>query len=173
MCYTLNMSIEAKILSFLFEPKFRYKGTQVSFVGLPDFGIYKRQSVYNSFSKIKKMGYVKISQGKVFLTTKGIKCVKNKDRDNILRNFTSDLLKDKPKDLIIMYDIPNEYKVYREWLRFHLKKFGYEMVQKSVWVGPSPLPKEFKKYINTLDLNGKIKVLKLAKPYTEKSFLFK
>ena len=64
-----------------------------------------------------------------------------------------------------MFDIPVEKKGEREWFRWHLKKFGYIMVQHSIWVGPYPLPKEFTNYIKEIKLNKCIKTLKLAKSY--------
>jgi DNA-binding transcriptional regulator PaaX len=66
-----------------------------------------------------------------------------------------------------MFDVPTERKPEREWLRWHLKKFDYVMIQKSVWVGPSPLPKDFKEYLEEIKLTKCIKTFKLAKSYTK------
>ena len=66
-----------------------------------------------------------------------------------------------------MFDVPEPKKAEREWLRWHLKKFNYVMIQKSVWVGPSPLPKDFLDYIKKIDLKDSIKTFKLAKGYKE------
>ncbi len=71
-----------------------------------------------------------------------------------------------PRNLIVMYDIPNNKKKERDWFRRHLQKFDYIMVQKSVWVGPSPLPKDFLNYVKSIGLLNKFKTLKLAKPYS-------
>ena len=65
-----------------------------------------------------------------------------------------------------MFDVPESRQNERKWLREHLKKFKYCMVQKSVWVGPSPLPKEFISYLKEIKLNSCIKIFKLAKSYT-------
>ena len=51
-----------------------------------------------------------------------------------------------------MFDISESKRAEREWLRWHLKKFNYLMIQKSVWVGPSPIPKEFLDYIKSIGL---------------------
>jgi len=80
--------------------------------------------------------------------------------------FTSSLSEDSPRNLIVMYDIPHEKKKERDWFRRHLKKFNYIMIQKSVWVGPSPLPEDFLRYITSIGLKKKLKTLKLAKNYT-------
>ncbi len=71
-----------------------------------------------------------------------------------------------PKDLIVMYDVPYSKRSEREWLLRHLKRFDYIMIQKSIWVGPSPLPKDFLKYIKSLGLLNQLKTLKLARPYS-------
>lgn len=79
--------------------------------------------------------------------------------------FLSSFKKDAPKNLIIMYDIPHVMKKERDWFRRHLIKFGYVMIQKSVWVGPSPLPQEFLSYLKEIKIKDKLKTLKLAKSY--------
>ena len=71
-----------------------------------------------------------------------------------------------PKNLVVMYDIPHHQKKERDWFRRHLKKFDYIMIQKSVWVGPSPLPSEFLRYVKSIGLLNRLKTLKLAKPYS-------
>ena len=79
--------------------------------------------------------------------------------------FLSDLGESSPKNLIVMYDIPHEKKKERDWFRRHLKKFNYIMIQKSVWVGPSPLPKDFLDYLKEIKIRDSFKTFKLAKPY--------
>ena len=67
-----------------------------------------------------------------------------------------------------MFDIPEVQKAEREWLRWHLKKFHYFMIQKSVWVGPSPLPKKFLDYIKSIKIENGVKTFKLARGYNFK-----
>ena len=42
------------------------------------------------------------------------------------------------------------------------------MIQKSVWVGPSPLPQDFIFYLKEVDLENEIKTFKLEKGYKTK-----
>ena len=44
---------------------------------------------------------------------------------------------------IIIFDIPEEERQKRDWLRLVLKNLNFSMLQKSVWVGKGNLPKEF------------------------------
>jgi DNA-binding transcriptional regulator PaaX len=80
--------------------------------------------------------------------------------------FSGNFKKDSSKNLIVMYDIPADKRKERDWFRRHLKKFNYVMIQKSVWVGPSPLPKDFLDYVKSIGLLDQLKTFKLAKPYT-------
>ena len=66
------------------------------------------------------------------------------------------------------FGLPDEEskKKEREWFLRHLKRFDYIMIQKSVWVGPSPLPKDFLNYVKSIGLSNKLRTLKLAKPYS-------
>ncbi len=80
-------------------------------------------------------------------------------------SFNSPFQKSSPKNLILMYDIPENQKKERDWFRRHLIRFGYVMIQKSVWVGPSPLPKDFLEYLKEIKIGDKLKTFKLAKSY--------
>ncbi len=83
------------------------------------------------------------------------------------RYFVHNFENTAPKDLIVMYDIPKDKKKERDWFRRHLQKFDYVMIQKSVWVGPSPLPKDFLNYVKAIGLLSRLRTLKLAKPYSK------
>jgi len=86
-------------------------------------------------------------------------------RASYLISFLSPFLKDSPKNLIVMYDISSIQRRERDWFRRQLVKFGFVMVQKSVWVGPSPLPKDFLDYLKEIKIRDSFKTFKLAKPY--------
>src|ERR1035437_7666189 len=79
-----------------------------------------------------------------------IRVKKNRTREDYHTSFSSGLSDNSSKNLIVMYDIPSDMKKERDWFRRHLKRFNYIMVQKSVWVGPSPLPKDFLEYVTSI-----------------------
>lgn len=157
-----KVSIQDKILKLLLEPKYRYKGLPVSVLGLPAIFPYKRQSVHNAILKMKKEGFI-IRDGadKIMVSSKGQTYIEKRLQRHPL--FHSSFKKITPKDLLILFDIPEDRKAEREWLRSHLKFFGYDMVQKSIWLGPSPLPKPFLDYIKSIHLDNYIKTFRLAK----------
>lgn len=90
---------------------------------------------------------------------------KDRKRDFYNISFKNYIDKNSPKNLIVIYDIPHERKKERDWFRRQLIKFNFKMIQKSVWVGPSPLPKNFLKYITEIKLRENVKTFKLAKSY--------
>ncbi|MCX6751934.1 MAG: hypothetical protein NTZ87_00310 [Candidatus Nomurabacteria bacterium] len=94
----------------------------------------------------------------------------HKNKENIskrlyLNSFVSQFKKDAPKNLLLMYDIPHTRKKERDWFRRQLKNFDFVMIQKSVWVGPSPLPADFVAYLKRIGLKKEFKTFKLAKSY--------
>jgi DNA-binding transcriptional regulator PaaX len=118
-----------------------YKGMRVNAFGLPVFRKDKR---------------IRIKE-------------KNRKKSFYYVAFPSPFEKDSSKNLIVMYDIPHLQKKERDWFRRQLVKFDYVMIQKSVWVGPSPLPKNFLDYLKEIKIGDKFKTFKLAKSYIVKS----
>lgn len=94
----------------------------------------------------------------------------SKKKNNIpkrfyLDSFISNFKKDAPKNLLLIYDIPEEKKKERDWFRRQLKTFDFVMIQRSVWVGPSPLPTDFLDYLKRIGLQKEFKTFKLVKSY--------
>ncbi|MEK7219371.1 MAG: CRISPR-associated endonuclease Cas2 [Patescibacteria group bacterium] len=157
------MSFVYEILKELANKSLKYKGSRVNLFGIPKFKKYSPNSLSGTLSYIHKIGLVEKSDQGLILTIKGQKYIKRKI--DSLRQFYFDFDKNAPKNLLVMFDIPETKKAEREWLRWHLKKFNYSMIQKSVWVGPSPLPKEFLDYLKIIKIKDGFKTFKLAKGY--------
>ena len=157
------MGLVYEILKELDNTSFGYKGGHVNLFGIPKFKDYSQNSLSGTLSYIYKTGLAEKSDEGLRLTLKGQKYIKRKM--NSLKQFYFNFDKNSPKNLIVMFDIPETKKAEREWLRWHLKKFNYLMIQKSVWVGPSPLPKEFLNYIEEIKIKDGFKTFKLAKGY--------
>lgn len=168
MWYNIIMSVEKLILEYLSEnknkPAIRHAGVRLGFLGLPDFKYYKYQTLANKCSGLKSGGYIKEVNGICFITPKGEDFLKQKDR-NIFKKFESNKTDKDPKDLLLLYDIPEDKKAQRNWFRKELINFHFIMIQKSVWVGPSPLPVEFTQYLKSVGLKDTIKTFKLEKGF--------
>ena len=114
----------------------------------------------NTLSRMKKKGLLKNSERKWSMTPEGEEFLNSKNSD-IRKFFPLDKKKvrDVTKSLIIIFDIPEKKRRYRDWLRTELVGFGFEQVQKSVWFGP-PLPKEFLQYLDEVNLLQYIRFFK-------------
>ncbi len=150
-----------EILEGLWNTTLSYKGMRVNVFGVHK--PYKETSVRNALSRLKSKGYVETNSREWSLTNSGRNYLIRKR--NYLIKFDSPFTKGSPRNLLIMFDIPEVRKAERKWFRDHLREFNYIMIQKSVWVGPSPLPKEFVDYIKKVGLSSCIKKFKLAIPY--------
>lgn len=118
-----------------------YKGMRVNAFGLPVFTSVKKEQDKKSRKRVRSLYHV---------------------------SFLSSFEKNAPKNLLIIYDIPEGRKKERDWFRRQLVKFEYIMIQKSVWVGPSPLPKNFLNYLKEIKIGDNFRTFKLAKPYNKK-----
>ena len=162
------MSAEKLILEYLSEnknkPTIRHAGVRLGFLGLPDFKYYKYQTLANRCSDLKSRGYIKDINGEYFITHKGEDFL-DKKNNSVLKRFEPNKTDKDPKDLLLLYDVPENKKTHRDWLRRELVNFHFIMIQRSVWVGPSPLPKEFTLYLKSVGLKDTIKTFKLEKGF--------
>ena len=106
----------------------------------------------STLSKMKRKGLLKKSNDKWTITREGVEFLELKN-SGIKTFFPKKAGKraSRKKDMIIIFDIPEKIKNYRDWLRSELVGFEFEQVQKSVWLGPK-LPKEFIEYLDEIDL---------------------
>ena len=112
-----------------------------------------RNSLYTILSRMKTNGLLKREDYKWSITSAGRKFL-DKSNSGIKKFFRLEKVidnREKPKRLIIIFDIPEKKKRYREWLRLELVGFGFTLIQKSVWLGPA-LPKEFVEYLSEIGL---------------------
>ncbi len=74
-----------------------------------------------------------------------------------------------PEDGMIrlaMFDVPEKYRKSRNWLRAELASCGFEMMQKSVWIGKRPLRKEFIEKLRERKLVDYIHIVEITKKGT-------
>ncbi|MFA4975468.1 MAG: hypothetical protein WC839_01020 [Candidatus Paceibacterota bacterium] len=152
-----------EILEELWNTELNYKGITVNIFGIPRFKKYSSRSIRTTIDRLRRKGIIEKELSNIILSKHGREYTRKKI--DSLKQFKRPESMTKNKNLLVMFDIPIGKKAERDWFRWHLKKFDYIMVQKSVWVGPSPLPKEFKEYLEEIKLNECIKTFKLNKPY--------
>jgi len=124
--------------------------------GFKYFKKYKSKKVYDTFYRLKKQGYVtfykKNNQVFISLTEKGKKKAGWMQIDNLKIK--------KPKKWdgkwrVLMFDVKELKKLYREALRGKLIGMGFVMLQKSVWVVPYDCRKEVEILKSFFGLSGK------------------
>lgn len=70
---------------------------------------------------------------------------------------------------IVCFDIPERDRAKRQWLRGELIALGYQPLQRSVWIGESPLPVEFIEALDTLKLYDCVRILRVESKGTLRS----
>lgn len=108
-----------------------------------------KRSVHAIINRLEKNGLIQKKVKGWSITSSG-KIILNSSGAVIKKFFNPGSFKEKiqkPKNQILIFDIPEKRKRWREWLRSELVGFGFTMIQKSVWLGP-PLPQDFIKYLN-------------------------
>src|SRR3989338_5560917 len=155
------MSLVEEILKELWNPSIRSKGGRVNLFGIPKFKKRSFGSMRTTVYRLHEKNLIEKQDGRWYLTPAGRRYTTKKL--NSLQQFFSSSQKDNVRNLMVMFDVPEPKKAEREWLRWHLKKFNFIMIQKSVWVGPFPLPKDFLDYTKKIGLGEAIKTFKLAK----------
>lgn len=111
---------------------------------------FKGKTLKASLSRLKEQGLVvKDPKKKVYyLTDNGKEFVSYiEDRYEILK---------KPWDgkvRVVIFDIPEKKRKWRDWLRNELRLLQFKSLQKSVYIGKTPLPESLYKEINQTDLD--------------------
>ncbi len=124
--------------------------------------IPKEITIRQTLSRMEKHGFIKKENGKYVLTSVG---------DNIAkyilkRNQLFEKKWDK-KYRVVVFDIPEKKKQFRNWLRNELYVLKYKKLQESVFVGKFPLPRDLIKEINHKKLSKNIDYLLVDKIYSK------
>lgn len=127
------------------------RGTSDRFI-LPEDRVLR-----TTLSRLKKQGLLANSGGIWRATVKGREFIKS-----MLGRKRGKELAKQPKNLIVAFDVPEKYARQRYWLRLELKNMGFVMLQKSVWFGPGPLPKEFVRWLQKSNILGYLKFFRAA-----------
>ena len=64
---------------------------------------------------------------------------------------------------IIIFDIPERYRLLRRWLRINLGILDFDKLQKSVYIGKVKLPKDFLQWLVVLHIDRYIHIFQVTK----------
>ena len=112
-----------------------------------------------ALSRLRQKGFVENKGHMWRITKQGSEWIQKRIR---MPKPPAKIDKSKRKNLIISFDIPERLKEERRWLREELRGLGFEMLHKSVWFGPAPLPEETIEAVRTNDLLKYLKFFQAA-----------
>jgi CRISPR-associated endonuclease Cas2 len=115
-----------------------------------------KQSFNHGLYYLRRRGVITIDENHIAFNKK----LSATTKSSFKLKYTRPLGKER---ILVCFDIPHEKKKIRDWLRNQLKDWDFTMVQKSIWIGDGPLPKEFKDHIKLLKIEQQIKVFKVQK----------
>lgn len=117
---------------------------------------FKKEVVRLNLCRLKKQGLIARNPKKkvYYLTEEGKELVVFIEDRLVLLNAPWD-----GKFRIVVFDIPENKKGWRRWLRQQLSFLQFQMLQESVYIGKRPLPQGFYQEINDLGLNRYVFVL--------------
>ncbi len=98
----------------------------------------KRRQFYNLLVSLKRDGLINSSdkKGAWSITKEGIIEIKKFEKQPEQRYPKHEL----KEVIVISYDIPEKYRVHRNWLRGVLKFLDFKLLHQSVWIGKTEIP---------------------------------
>ena len=118
----------------------------------------KQKRQFSQFiNYLKRKNYIKIEnlKGKsgILLTSQG-----KEKALKVKRKFAQGIKRKDGKWVMIMYDVPENKKKARHFLRQTLLSLGYQCLQKSIWVSPYDVYKETEETIRDNSLDSFVRI---------------
>lgn len=154
------MAFADDILTILFNYSAGYKLMRQSLRGTNRFSasakssqrLKSNQTFYLTLSRLKKRGLVTKNNEVWKITDKGKEYFREKLARFLPQHRKTTVSSLSRKNMIIAFDIPEKYRRKRDWLRIELSLLKFSPIQKSVWFGPAPIPKDFIENLHMLKI---------------------
>lgn len=128
----------------------------------------ERQKFYKLLYKLENDGLIKKSnRGKsalLSITSKGrefLKKFESKKSDALSAPVYNSEKSDQV--IIVIFDVPEEERRKRGWLRSALKNMGFRLIQKSVWMGKVKISREFLYDAEKLGITPYLEIFEIRK----------
>ena len=141
------------ILKILLYSTLRYSDVERLVRGSSGFEKTNKATIHATLSRLKRRGFVSRTSRGWRATKRAEKYLKQIEKKLPKGNYPS-FKRKKGEHIIIAYDIPEVMKEGRDWLRVELRMLSFKQMQKSVWIGPAPLPEIFIARLKEADLLG-------------------
>ena len=119
----------------------------------------KKESVSVALSRLHKSQYVTKNNSGWSITERGRREISRLGSEYITCPFNIHAV----KNTLLAYDIPENNRRARSWLRNQLKIFNYSILQQSLWFGPGPLPRDFLRRLRDLGLADNVRIFTVRK----------
>ena len=122
----------------------------------------KGESLSVTLSRLHKKQYINKSASGWSITARGRREISRLGSQYITCPFNIHAV----KNTLLAFDIPENNRKARAWLRNQLKIFNYTILQQSLWFGPGPLPRDFLIRLRDLGLAENVKIFTVKKKET-------
>lgn len=130
---------------------------------------YEREKYFKLFYKLKSQGLIaertEVARPGVFVLTSA-----GKRKLGQLKKRRGEMLPSKNyhkesggKFMVVAFDIPENERRKRAWLRSVLARLGLRMIQQSVWIGRAKIPKDFIADLAKLNIIDRVEILEISK----------
>ncbi|MBI2627558.1 hypothetical protein HYW72_01360 [Candidatus Nomurabacteria bacterium] len=129
----------------------------------------KKLRLQKFLSKLKHDGLIRQTEGvsgRFTISSKGR--TKLAELKKKFQNKYYEVEDKKVSPIIISFDVPEEFKRKRAWLRAVIQNLGFEMVHKSVWMGNTKLPKQLILDLEKMNILEFIEIFEITKTGTLK-----
>ena len=124
---------------------------------------------YNLMHRLQKDGLITKKKSSWTITKKGKQKLDGlKERKEVFIPRKKYLIEEGKELNIIIFDIPEEQRRKRDWLRETLIQLGFSKLQQSVWISKNKLPEELLKDLQTFRMLEYVEIFSITKTGTIK-----
>ena len=122
---------------------------------------------YNLMHRLQKDGLITKKKSSWTITKKGKQKLDGlKERKEVFIPRKKYLIEEGKELNIIIFDIPEEQRRKRDWLRETLIQLGFSKLQQSVWISKNKLPEELLKDLQTFRMLEYVEIFSITKTGT-------
>ena len=143
-------------LNGFFPSKYPHAAIWRPLLGLERGEKIKRRTISTILWRLQQQGLVERTGAKKTakwrVTPHGMEKLNQKEAQSRSKPVSDGIMR------LVIFDIPENERRKRDVIRAELIGYGFEQLQKSVWIGRCPIPEDFIILMDTLMLNGKVHI---------------
>ena len=126
-------------------------------------------TIASTIARLKKQGLIQKNKKHLIITKRGTNYLQGL-REKIfgVQRYKKEPCKNNGKT-IVTFDIKEQVRHHRDWLRMKLRYLEFRPLQKSVWIGGIKLPEEFIQELNRRNILSSIHIFEVKQEGTIES----